>query len=99
MQEANSAEGSQEEETEQQRFDVQYLDLENSIEPHQFAKEYQEGETEQQGIISDLKMMNLDTKLTCAREEERNSNSSKFAHLCDLIPTSRLKNLPGNLSR
>ena len=42
--------------------------------------------------------MNLDPKLTCAREWERNSNLSENGYFCYLIPISKLKNLPQNLS-
>ena len=92
MKEANSAEGSEEEETEHQRLVSQYLDLKENSEPHQLAKESKEEETEQQRIISNLKIMNLDPKLTCAMEGESNLNSSEHGHLRYLIPTSKLKN-------
>ena len=39
MKEANSAEGSEEQETEQQRLFSQYLDLKKNSEPHRLAKE------------------------------------------------------------
>ena len=72
--------------------------MKKNSEPRQLAKESQEEEIEQQRIISDLKIMNLDPKLTCAREGERNSNLSENGYLCYLIPISKLKNLPQNLS-
>jgi hypothetical protein len=68
MKEANTAEPSEEEETEHLPLFSQYLNLKKNSEPCQLAKESQEEETEQQRIISDLKIMNLDPKLTCARE-------------------------------
>jgi hypothetical protein len=98
MKEANTAEPSGEEETEHLPLFSQYLNLKKNSEPCQLAKESQEAETEQQRIISDLKIMNLDPKLTCAREWERNSNLSENGYLCCLIPISKLKNLPQNLS-
>ena len=98
MKEANSAEPSEEEETKHLRLVLQYLNLKKNSESRQLAKESQEEETEQQRIISDLKIMNSNPELICAREGERNSNSSDHGHVCYLIPISKLKNLPQNLS-
>ena len=46
MKEANSAEGSEEEETEHQRLVSQYLNLKKNAEPHQLATESQEEKIE-----------------------------------------------------
>ena len=42
MKEANSAEGSEEEETEHQRLVSQFLNLNKNSEPHQLAEETEE---------------------------------------------------------
>ena len=54
MKKTNSAEGSEEGETEQQRLVSQYLNLKMNSEPHQLANESQEEQTEQQRIIIKL---------------------------------------------
>ena len=58
MKEAYSAEPSEEEETKHLRLFLQYLNLKKNSESRQLAKESEEEETEQQWIISDLKIMN-----------------------------------------
>ena len=60
MKEANSAEGSKEEETEHQRLVSQYLNLKKNSEPHQLAKESQGEKFKQQRITSNLKVMSVD---------------------------------------
>jgi hypothetical protein len=56
MKEANSVEASKAEETEHQRLLSQNLDLKKNSEPHQLAQERQGEETEQQQVISNLKL-------------------------------------------
>ena len=89
MKETYTAEPSEGEDTEHLRLVSQYLNLKKNSEPRQLAKESQEEESEQQRIISDLKIMNPDPKLTCVRVGERYSNlSEKWTRL---LPDSNFK--------
>ena len=67
MKEVNSAEGSEEVETEQQRLVSQYSNLKMKSEPHQLAEESQEEKFNQQQVTSNLRIMSVDPNFTCAR--------------------------------
>ena len=98
MKKTNSAEGSEEGETEQQRLVSQYLNLKMNSEPHQLANESQEEQTEQQRILSNFRIMAVDPNLTSAREGERNLSSTEHGHLRYLILPSKLNFLPESSS-
>ena len=91
MKEANSVEGSKEEERSHQRLVSQYLDSKKNAEPHLLAEESQEEKIERERTILNLRIMSVDSNSTRARKGERKSNSSGQGHLRYLLSPLKLK--------